>query len=109
MDVLHRFPREPFYEFLQTSLELPDQEGMDFLSATPLRILTNNTAFDCCSVDWLFVEGRRKGAEYQEQVIVILYVDMATQRWVPRHAQCAVSCYHALQIPFKFVFLLVTF
>ncbi len=65
---LPRLPREPFYEFLVTSLERPYEEGFEFLSDTPLQILTNNTDFFCCSLDWLFVEGRRRGAEFQAQV-----------------------------------------
>ncbi len=58
-------PREPFYEMLLTSFERDD----DFLTGVELVVYTNSsTPLECCSIDWLFVEGRKWGVKYQAQV-----------------------------------------
>ncbi len=58
-------PREPFYEFLVTSFERRYDEDYSFLSSFSLRLLTNGTDLECCSLDWLFVEGRKRGSSFQ--------------------------------------------
>ena len=53
---------------MQPFLELLDVHANRSTSDRRLRITTNNTDFDCCDLDWLYVGGYQRSQEFRDQV-----------------------------------------
>jgi len=56
----------------QRSQKLAAEED-DSLFYEDLTIRTNGTIFECCQLDWLYVEGRKFGDDIKDMVQKVVY------------------------------------